>query len=137
MNDDSGKLNPIETALGELAEAQRARVFHATRVDASALLAAPTSGPWWNRSRRTGTVIRGLAIAAVLALAVGVWGWMFAQELGSLRPPAGCEGKFQDCLTGPLAQAGSARGSYDHDSDGDVDLRDIRELQNSYHPISR
>lgn len=136
LNDDA-HFERLESALGELDEAERAGVFASTQVDVRELLCTERAKPalytLWDH--------RWASIAAVLLVAVTVWGLMFAGQLRQIRSrgiPTGavilasaspCNGTFSGCVTGPTRTPASPCGGFDYDRDGDVDLFDIRTYQ--------
>ena len=141
MTNDHEHLEPLESALGELADAERASVFAATPVKAEELIArARTVGPTILKRRR----LAWLSAAAVIALATGVWTLMFQHEFDKLRGRSGvvarntlhgggegpCDGNFINCFSGPQPVLLASRCHvHDYDADGDVDLADFRDYQ--------
>jgi len=138
MSNDPNHPDRLERAMLELHAAEEAGVFQPTRLDAERLLRpAEVRVLWpflWSR--------RGLAVAAGLALAFGVWGSMFAYKIGHLRDmrvmpvvtagagAAGCDDcNFFGCLAGPAVRIAAACSTHDYDLDGDVDLADFRQYQ--------
>jgi len=133
MDQEFAQFDALESAIREAGEADRAGVFAQTHLDARALLKQPVPGivirPVW--VRRLG------AIAAVLAVAVGVWTWMFVDQIGKLRTRANpwievvngnaAEPATLARLTGPAVA--SSESSNDFDADGDLDLADYRTFQ--------
>ena len=146
MTHDRNQLDPVETALLELQDADRARLFRRTRVDEARLVAgrvpAQSSG-----SRRV--AMRFLPVAAALAMAIGVWSWMFSTELAETRRAQDASptlladastpdpGSFHKCFAGPTAGTSSSCQELDYDSDGDVDLADFGAYQLAYADSAR
>ncbi len=141
MTNEPRQLDPVEDALVDLDAAAGAGVFRRTPVDGRNLLRpSPLSG--WVQKRRV--AVRFVSVAAVLALAVGVWGWMFSSELDQLRRNkaslAGAPGvtqpaekTFTECMDGPSDVALElACQSHDHNDDGRIDLRDYSAVQLAY-----
>jgi hypothetical protein len=139
-------LEAVETALQELDTAERAGVFHRTHVDPDAMWQPAPS------VRRLGPrrwYLRGGAIAAVLAVAVSTWAWMFASQIRTLRDQAALASKVRpatgamaigsilDCLGGPHQPASAECVVYDFDADRDVDLLDYRSAELSGRSITR
>ncbi|MEK7710305.1 MAG: hypothetical protein AAB341_00280 [Planctomycetota bacterium] len=132
-------LDSIEASLTELVDAERAGVFGQTPL--------PEREAWKDEPAtvlfplRT---VRRLAIAAVIALAVGVWSLMFQKNLSSLRDRSRMAGTVRvadlgtiqasiaHCLGGPSGSIDPTCGGVDFDGDGDVDLADFRSFQVSY-----
>jgi hypothetical protein len=127
VSEDSGKPDVIEAALLELKAAEAAGVFARTGVDGRRILAVDpepaddTQSTRWSAPR---TVGRWLPIAAAVALAIGVWSWMFSAEVGTVHGR-----NFQKCFGGPTASALAECNQHDYDADGDVDLVDFRAFQ--------
>lgn len=132
MHDPNQQLEPIETMLVELAEAERAGVFHTT--------AAP-SIPVVERPLKT-LLFRprvALPIAACLAVAVGSWTLMFRYQIASLRArnaesapvvALASHTPIARCLTGPTRpEDADGCDENDIDADGDIDLADFRAQQ--------
>jgi len=140
----------IEAGLAELSDAQRAGLFHPTRLDRSWLVDPGTTTashrPGWLRFMSRG---RTVAAAAVLFLAFTVWTGMFVWQLSSMRgvesatPLTLLEGRpsrtaqFVTCLDGPVADGKSECRDLDRDHDGDVDLADFGSLQIAYASATR
>ena len=139
VTDHHEPLDSIEASLSELEDAERAGVFGRTPLsrreawkDEPATVLFPL---------RT---VRRLAIAAVIALAVGVSSLMFQKNLSSLRDRSRMAGTVRvadrgtvqasiaQCLGGPRESIDPACGEVDFDGDGDVDLADFRSFQVSY-----
>ncbi len=138
MADERRQLDPVEELLLDLGTADNGGVFRRTRVDARTLLvqehAVGSSGV-----RRV--TLRLLPVAACLAMAFGVWGWMFNSQLNELRERKLAAANqtttirvaavdFSSCLNGPShgALAYDCR-EHDYDADGDVDLADFSAYQ--------
>lgn len=135
------QLDPIEDALLELKGAERAGVFDRTRLDAETLVRVDAV-PGQLARRIVGA--RWLSAAAVIALAVGVWGVVFKSPPLSTSNPNDlvhdvaspvdefdlCDGSILRCLSGPsdIVVASGCR-PHDYDADGDVDLADFRSYQ--------
>ncbi len=145
LPNDSLPVQPMEEALRELAAAEKAGVFQPTRVDAGALL-RESAGRAVLRPRVF--TLRLVAAAAVILIAVCLWGWVFSPGSG----PNGESGKvasrpvetqvvtaatLSECVTGPMDFPKAACTSYDYDADGDVDLVDISSYQLAYAGVSR
>lgn len=135
-------LEPIESALLELGEAERASVFARTPVTAEELITCSQANRPMVLSRRT--LVWLSSVAAVVLLAVGVGSVMFKYQLDHLRGSAGiaeglasgaggndpCDGNFLNCFSGPEAVVLAMRCDvHDYDSDGDIDLADFRNYQ--------
>ncbi len=138
MENDREHLDAVEQTLVELRAAERAGVFQPTRVQSPTFMPARVAGKAMG-SRRL--VMRLVAVAAVLMLAVTVWTGMFQRELGKLRdqrdsmvagvaPGDAGSMSFADCMSGPsVTEVPEACLEYDHNSDGFVDLQDYGVLQ--------
>lgn len=142
MTDVHGHLDPVEDALLAHDDADRAGVFRVTPVNADDLF----GGPVVVRSPRL--VFRaGVAVAATIVLAVGVWSWLFQMELSRLRSaaitgnsvalqsdalPVRCDACISECVTGPVPNKPADCDRYDYDADGDVDLADFSRYQLAY-----
>ena len=139
-------LDPIEASLAELDAAEQAGLFRRTRVDARALL---RSAPAVTRTRSGFATWRWLSIAAVLAIAATISGWLFSSRSGDVvrhslpsvtvtaSATDGCDGTFYRCLSGPGDLAGGGCAAYDYNSDGHVDLVDARTYQLTCNGITR
>ena len=140
MGDERSQLDPVENRLVELRAAEEAGVFNRTELDAEALLrgglAARPAFHWR-------FALRWVAMAAAVALAVGVWSTMFASKIGEGRgghaalpvtqaDTGKANGEFIGCFAGPSERRAKDCRSYDYDSDGDVDLADFRAYQVAY-----
>ena len=137
MTDLDQPLDPIENALLELSRAEEARVFQPTPLEPGELLrAAPQTAV--GGSRRFW--LRAAPVAAVVALAIGVWSVMFSVTLRDLREKARMANTrpvdralwsdFADCLNGPIGVPLSPGCvGHDRDQDGNVDLRDAGAFQ--------
>ena len=145
MSNDREHLDPIERALLELQAAEEANLFSRTGLDAGALLRAGAAPVGYAVGR---TLLRWLSAAAVLGIAVGIWGLIFTTDHGpnldadgiahTVVLPGGdlapCDGGFFGCFSGPRndpAPSGRCR-THDYDSDGDVDLADYGAYQLAY-----
>lgn len=137
--DKKSQLDPIEEALRELEQAEQARLFQPTRVDANQLVTASQ-----DEGRVSRRVVRfwWSAVAAAVLLATGVSTWLFQAELSAVRDrsmlasrevttiPGDCsDWSILGCVTGPSQLASAACGAHDYDTDGDVDLADFRAYQ--------
>jgi len=138
VTDHHEPLDSIEALLSELGDAERAGVYGRTPL--------PKREAWKDEpatvlfSLRT---VRRLAIAAVIALAVGVSSLMFQRNLSSLRNQSRMTGTVRvadrgtiqasiaRCLGGPTGSVDPACGGVDFDGDGDVDLSDVSAFQRS------
>jgi hypothetical protein len=135
-------LDPIEASLAELDAAEQAGLFRRTRVDARALL---HSAPAVTRTRSGFATWRRLSIAAVLAMAATISGWLFSSRSGdvgrhslpSVSATDGCDGRFYRCLSGPGGMAAGGCAAYDYNADGHVDLVDARTYQLTCNGITR
>ena len=142
MTKENEHLEPIESALLELGDAERASVFSRTPVSAEKLIAQSHTNQPVVLSRRT--LVWLSSLAAVVLLAVGVGSIMFKYQLDHLRGSAGmvegpasgaggndpCDGNFLNCFSGPESVVLAMRcGVHDYDADGDVDLADFRSYQ--------
>ncbi len=137
--DQYDQLDPIEASLGKLSEAEKAGVFRRTRIDARSLLHSRQGD---TVARRRLLAVRWVSIAAVLAIAATICGWIFStpgrpsRNLTTLASN-GCDGTFFGCLTGPTGSLSSACRNHDYDADGDVDMVDARTYQASCPGITR
>ena len=135
-------LEPIESALLELDDAERASVFSRTAVTAEELIAQSHANQPMVLSRHTVAWLS--SVAAVVLLAAGVWTVMFKYQLDDLRSSARmvdssasdaaghdpCDGNFLNCFSGPESVVLAMRCDlHDYDADGDVDLADFRSYQ--------
>jgi hypothetical protein len=150
MREQDQQIDPIEAELAELSDAERLGVFRATSTD-RAWLAATDPAFTTHRPGWVGQVTRGrmAAVAALLAVAFGVWGLMFRHQLADLREQArlvpvrlvdSASVRFPAvlaCLRGPISASGEGCPEGDLDGDGDVDLADYRALQVAYVSTSR
>lgn len=138
VTDHHEPLDSIESSLAELDDAERAGLFGRTPLPRrAAWTAEPATTPFPFRT------MRRLAIAAVIALAVGMWSFMFQKNLSSLREhshmattvrvadPGTIQASIAQCLGGPGGSVDPACGGVDFDGDGDVDLSDISAFQRS------
>ncbi len=137
MSENHEKPTSIEQALAELEQATRAGAFRPTPLDIKALLngASEAETPWIIRYRKT-------VAAAAVVFATGVWGAMFAMQIGDVQrvklassnQPAGVYAAvaFQNCVAGPKGSLTAACKTFDVDTDGDVDLADISSIQLAY-----
>lgn len=131
MDREFAQFERLESGLREVSEADRVGVFARTRVDATALFARPVVA----RSNRL-LMFRVGSIAAVLLVALTVWGFMFVGQVRHLQDRARLvtisgtnEQPFYAKLTGPsVAQAG-LKNPDDFDGDGDLDLADVSRFQ--------
>ena len=140
------QLDAMEASLRELAEAEQAGVFRRTRVDARSLLKAMPAVIQAPSGLRA---MRWIPIAAVLAMAATICGWIFSTQTGGIRQhplPAvtmtataagGCDGTFFRCLTGPSGTVASGCGIHDYNADGHVDMVDARTYQLNCNGITR
>jgi hypothetical protein len=140
------QLDPIEASLAELDAAEQAGLFRRTRVDARALL---RSAPAATRARSGLATWRRLSIAAVLAMAATISGWLFSSrsaDIGRHSLPSvsatasatdGCDGTFYRCLSGPGGTAPGGCAAYDYNADGHVDLVDASTYQLHCNAITR
>ncbi len=145
MAHDNRKLDRLESALNDLAEAEAAGVFRRTTTDQKWLTSpgrvpAAEPQPFWSHMTRR---MRWVGVAAAVVMAVGVWSWMFRAQLGEIRdgphrtglmtdtvPPDSA--RFLRCLSGPQGPDRAICQSSDLDADGDVDLADLRVYQVAY-----
>ncbi len=146
MTHDRNQLDPVEEALLELQDADRARLFRRTRVDEARLVADPVTAR--SSGSRRGA-IRLLPVAAALVMAIGVWSWMFSAEFAETRRAQDASptlladastpdpGSFHKCFAGPTAGTSSSCQELDYDSDGDVDLADFGAYQLAYADTAR
>ena len=145
---ENEQLEPIESALLELGDAERASVFARTSASAEELIAQRPLMAQSQANRplvlRRHTVAWLSSVAAVVVLAAGVWSVMFKYQLDHLRSSAGmvegpasdagshdpCDGNFLNCFSGPESVVLAMRCDlHDYDADGDVDLADFRNYQ--------
>ena len=143
---DLDHLDPIEATLAELGEAEMAGLFRRTHVDARALLRSASAV---TPARSTRLTWRRLSIAAVLAMAATISGWLFSSRSadvgrhslpsGTLTASAtvGCDGTFYRCLSGPNGALSDGCLAYDYDHDGDIDLVDASTYQLHCNAITR
>lgn len=137
MSDPNRQYELMESALSDLAAAERSRVFDRTSVDTEALVVSP---PVAQTIAFKPTGLRLVGLVAVLALAAGVWTMMFQMELSDIRASklAGSNSlaamvHLTDCLGGPgQAVVSSDCTLQDRYADGRVDLRDYQVFQNTY-----
>ncbi|MCH8147676.1 MAG: hypothetical protein IH987_06725 [Planctomycetes bacterium] len=142
MTKEHEHLEPVESALLELDQAERATVFARTPVSAEELIAPSHANQPMVLSRHT--LVWLSSVAAVVLLAAGVWTVMFRYQLDHLRSSAGmvdssasgaagddpCDGNFLNCFSGPESVVLAMRCDlHDYDADGDVDLADFRSYQ--------
>jgi hypothetical protein len=139
-------LDPIEASLAELDAAEQAGVFRRTRVDARALLRSALAV---SRARSGSATWRRLTIAAVLAMAATISGWLFlspSADVATRSLPVGtrtasatidCDGAFYRCLSGPNGALSDGCLAYDYNADGHVDLVDARAYQLTCNGITR
>ena len=139
------QLDPIEASLRELIDAERVGLFRRTHVDARSLLQSANSV---NHAPRFLRRIRWFSIAAILTLAVTIYGWIFISGTGPTRLASlssemlasatdRCDRAFFACLTGPNGTPATACTTYDYDSDGDIDLADARTYQLNCNGLKR
>ena len=136
MTSEPRQLDSIEDALFELDAAERAGVFERSSVDARQLLRQPEPVGWRGRA------VRFVSAAAVIAMAVGVWGWVYSLQWSQLRERTGASvvaelsaagpGRFYECFQGPTGTIRSSCRECDYDADGDVDLVDFGVYQLAY-----
>jgi hypothetical protein len=139
VTDHHEPLDSIEASLTELVDAQRAGVFGRTRLpEREAWKDVPATVLFPLRT------VRRLAIAAMIALAVGVWSVMFHKDLSSLQEHSRMattvrvadlgtiQASIAQCLGGPNESIDPTCAGVDFDDDGDVDLADFRSFQASY-----
>lgn len=133
MLNDQYRHDPIESALRRVEAAEKADVFGRSPVDADALLRSAGSKAPLSFTRK---MMRIVPLAAAAMLVVGVWGTMWNTQLGKLRSQKlamvenDCDGSFLKCFQGPSDQ-NAVCGTYDYDSDGDIDLADFGTYQMS------
>jgi len=137
MPENRDNLTGDEKALAELERLERAGVFRPTPVDLQAVLdtGRDPRTPWIYKHRVS-------VVAASVVLAAGVWVTMFATQLGDLHRAklaqdsrstgALAAATIQSCVAGPQRSLSRACKSFDTDTDGDVDLADIRSFQIAY-----
>lgn len=131
---DRNQLEPVESMMVDLRGAEAGRVFQRTPVRAEQLLrpAAPASARMlWSRV--------GMALAACLAVAIGLGGYMFQREVQHIRLTKATQqgGQFAVCLSGPAAGDAGSCEPLDYDADGDIDLADFSEFQLALADASR
>ena len=136
------QLDPIEEALLELKAANQAELFGRTQIDGRLL-----AGPCVSRGSRR-FAFRLLPVAAAVALAIGVWTWMFSSELTALRKKSGVsravvsdspvadQGNFYECFSGPTEGRSPMCREHDYDTDGDVDLADFGAYQLAFATVA-
>jgi len=146
MIEDFDRCDPLENALRELADAERANLFRRTFVDAKALLRKPHAVDGAPQVLRRN---RWISIAAVLGLAATICGWIFTTGTPEARQPPlpsgtrtasatrGCDGTFFSCMTGPNGTITNGCDSFDFNADGHIDLVDARTYQLDCNGITR
>ena len=139
-------LDPIEASLAELDAAEQAGLFRRTHVDVRSLL---HSAPAVTQTRSGFATWRRLSIAAVVAIAATICGWMFSSRSGDVgqrsfpsvtitaSAPDRCDGTFFGCLSGPNGTVASGCAAYDYNTDGHVDMVDARTYQLTCNGITR
>ena len=138
MANERGQLAPVEERLLDLGTADNGGAFRRTRVDARTPLAQEHAV---GSSGVRRVALRLLPVAAALAMAGGVWGWMFNNQLNEVRERKLAAANqtttvrvgaadFSSCLSGPShgVLAYDCR-EHDYDGDGDVDLADFSAYQ--------
>ena len=134
--------DPLEEALLELVAADKARLFARSNVEARRLVGREVSRNPWH------VAIRMASAAALVAMAVGLWGWMYGNHLyqphegtGVTSHAAGSTvaspGEFVRCISGPTGVSKSSCDVSDLDADGDIDLADYGRYQLAYAEITR
>ena len=145
MTNSRNELENLEKALLELDAAEKAGLFQSTSLDPQRLLAhslPPQRAAAWRLAWRL------LPVAALVALAIGLWSWMFTQGPGARRTPnavatglagayGGGDGSFYQCFGGPNEAAARGCREHDYDADGDVDLADFGTFQLALADTSR
>ncbi len=129
MADPLHPLSPLESALADLAAADRAGVFARTRLDSRTLMRDADG-----RSRALSLLYRFGTLAAMLGVAVCLWVWRVSDSptpttQGLLAIASPCDGTFFGCVTGPRRTLGNPCSDFDYDADGDIDMLDIRAHQ--------
>lgn len=132
MTHQNRELEPIESLLVELADAERAGVFKSTATQPIPVVEQPFKT----------LVLRprvALPIAACLAVAIGSWTMMFRYQLTSIRDrdadsapvvALASHTPIARCLTGPTHPEDTRDcDENDVDADGDIDLEDFRAQQ--------
>lgn len=143
MNDDRKQLDSIESGLVELQAMDEAGVFDSTEVDLRIVLDTPRGS---STHRLHFPARRWLSAAAMIVVAVGLWGVLFHSP-ALVSPPIDittaanapdarfglANGSIMACLSGPQDVARGTRcESHDYDADGDVDLADFQTFQVAY-----
>ena len=145
MNTNRNDLEALEKALLELDAAERAGLFQRTSLDTQRLLARslqPERAAAWRLA------LRLLPVAAAVAMAIGVWSWMFTHEPSAPRGPdtvatapadafGGSDGSFYECFGGPSEAPATGCREFDYDADGDVDLADFGTFQLAFADTTR
>ncbi len=145
MTNERNELETLEKALLELDAAERASLFQRTSLDTQRLLAR---SPQPERAAAWRLALRLLPVAAVVAITIGVWSWMFTHEPSALRGPntvatapadayGGSDGSFYECFGGPSEAPATGCREYDYDADGDVDLADFGTFQLAFADTTR
>ena len=146
MNERPTQHDSIESLLRELDAAERTGVFRTTPVEVDRLVALPSDG---QRSNRFRWAMRLLPVAAMLALAVGVWSvqhggsspYTSAPSISSdshaSANPSLTGHDFLGCFGAPGNGVAGTCQSHDYDADGDVDLADFSAYQLAYANTSR
>ncbi len=150
MTQPDHKLDPIEQTLAELAEAEQAGVFRATRLDECALLMGGhvATRPAWLKWGK-----HWAALAAMLGLTIIVWSAMFNMQLNQIDSATnrsvvltdpetgihnvGCDGDFLRCFNGPTILAAATCKTFDFDLDGDIDMLDMQTYQQNCQGLRR
>jgi hypothetical protein len=144
MNPDFNNLDPVETLLRDCSQAEQAGVFNATRIDTTRLAQRATVDG--SSSLRLDAIkahpalwrFRWLSVAAAVALAIGVGGWLFSHEIHQIRGRLAIkpvqaqtcdEALAVGCQSGPARSFVAGCEACDTDHDGDVDLFDRGRLQ--------
>ena len=140
MTDDLQQLHPIERAMIDLSDMERARIFARTPVDG--VRQAGSSRPAWRLIR---LALTGLSAAACLLIAVGIARVVLENGSGQPGvPPMNMAAVstasldwngFSRCLSGPGRAVDPTCRDADYDADGDVDMVDFREFQVSLQNI--
>lgn len=141
MTEEHRQLDAIESALLELESGESADLFRATRVRPGRLLLVPVKSGGGSVRR---FVPRAASVAAVIAVAIGVWSWMFSAELARIQDradvPIGVVASsaglstaaFLACFEGPTEVLASNCRDQDYNTDGHVDLADYGAFQSAY-----
>ncbi|MBN4058916.1 hypothetical protein JYU10_00435 [bacterium AH-315-J04] len=150
MSKSEHQHDPLEQAIAELVEVERAGVFRPTRLDKRELLmdGQTVAGPAWLKWGK-----HWVALAAMAGISVVVWSVMFKMQFDKIRsgrnqsvvshaidgrsPNSGCSGDFLNCFNGPTKLAMTTCQTFDYDLDGDIDMLDMQTYQQNCQGLRR